>query len=418
MPKTDCDIVSDPQIVFVNRFYAPDEPATAQLLTDLAEGLARSGYLVTVYARHSSPTIPREECRNGVRVRRIRTSAWGRHNLAGRVFDFTTFLLGVRRQLRDALQPGDVLIAMTDPPMLGTVLADLARRRQAHLVQWIQDIFPEVAMAVSSPPLARALRPQRNQAWQAAARCVVPGQDMAGFVRGQNVSPDRITIIPNWAPKGVKPEDGRSWRDRHGLAGRFVVMYSGNLGRVHDFSTVIPLAEALRHDPSLVFVFVGDGAQRAIVEKTARKHRLAQILFLPAQPREQLGLVLSSADVHLITLREGCENLVFPSKLYGIAAAGRPALVIGPAENEPARLVRQYGFGQAFTRRDVPAIAEFLSQLKTNSARLAEMQEAALAFARAHGQFEHALTAWKAMLTPLIPLAGASTTASESTSTP
>lgn len=407
-----------PRIVFVNRFYWPDQPATAQLLTDLAEGLASRGWAVTVLARRPNASVPLAELHGGVQIQRIRTSAWGRRSLAGRALDFTTFVLGVRRQLRAQLETSDLLVTMTDPPMLGPAVEPVVRQRGARWVHWVQDIFPEVATAVSRLQVINTLISRRDRAWQAADHCVAPGYDMADFIRRHGVPSNRITVSENWAPVGLQPVESAEWRQRHGLVGRFIVMYSGNLGRVHDFSATVPLARALGPESGVSFVFVGDGAHRAALEKRVKAERLEHVVFLPAQPREELATVLSAGDLHLITLRAGCEHLVFPSKLYGIAAVARPALVIGPAGCEPIRTVVTHGFGTGHTPNEIPAMVESIRRLQTDSNHRVGLGQAALRFSHHHGQLDHALANWIRVLTPLIPLAlvAASTTPSRPTS--
>jgi len=397
--------MTPPRIIFVNRFYWPDSPATAQLLSDLAEGLACSGYPVTVLARRPGLSIPGTEIHRGVQIQRIRTSAWGRRSLAGRALDFTTFLLGARRQLGAQLGAHDVVVTLTDPPLLGPALASVVHRRGARWVHWVQDIFPEVAAAVSGRKIVNHLIPWRDRAWRAADRCVVPGYDMADWVHQHGVPSHRLVVSENWGPLGLGPVDSTAWRQRHGLVGRFIVMYSGNLGRVHDFSAIAPLAHALSSELDLSFVFVGDGAQRPALEKQVQAEKLTNLLFLPAQPREELAAVLSAGDLHLVTLREGCENLVYPSKLYGIAAVGRPVLVIGPHRCEPSRSVSTHRFGAGHTPDEITAMAAYIRRLQAEPEYAATLGQSALRFSQEHGQFRRALATWTAVLAELIPLA-------------
>lgn len=406
------------RLIFVNRFYWPDEPATAQLLTDLAEGLAGSGFPVTVLARWPGGTTPLAEVRNGVQITRISTSRWGKRNLFGRAFDFVTFVSGVRRVLRSTLRSSDILVTMTDPPLLGTAVMGIVQSRRGHWIHWVQDIFPEVASAVSGRRWANILIPSRNRSWQAADRCVVPGADMATFVHAQGVPTGRLVVSENWGPAGLRETSDSDWRRVQGLTGKFIVMYSGNMGRVHDFSVVAPLAEAFPESSNVVFVFIGKGAQRHVVEKRLRDRGLHHVRFLPPEPRESLAPALSAADLHWLTLRSGCERLVFPSKLYGIAAIGRPALVVGPANCEPARVVREFGFGEGFTPGQVPEIVSFIRNLQTNPTQASALRQAARDFGGQRASFSRALETWKTVLAPLIQLAGSGTPSTESRPTP
>jgi len=230
---------------------------------------------------------------------------------------------------------------------------------------------------------------------------VALGQEMAFFLRVHGVRHERVTIIPNWAPAGTEiatPADVRARRVVWDVADRLVIAYSGNLGRVHDLAPVLEVAAALREEREFVFLFIGGGAQRAELAQAVADQKLPNVRFLPAQPREKLAASLAAADLHLVTLRPGCEALVFPSKLYGIAAAGRPVVFIGPADCELARLVRDRGMGIARPREDIAGLAGELRRLRDDPAALAAAGGAAAAFSRTAGRVGHGLDAWESWL--------------------
>jgi glycosyltransferase involved in cell wall biosynthesis len=394
------------RIIFVNRFYWPDEPATAQLLTDLAEALAAKGLPVEVIAsRPSSGSVPACETRNGVKIRRITGTRWGRRSLAGRVVDFATFLWGTCWRLAWTAERGDVVVALTDPPLLGLALSAVCWVKSARCLHWVQDVYPEVAATLSASSgvrlLSRPLRRLRNLSWQGSAGCVALGRDMAGLIARAGVEPGRIAIIPNWAPAGVEPPPAAAalaFRRKWGLEGEFVALYSGNLGRVHDLVPVLSAAEHLRDNPDIVFLFIGGGAQRAVLEQFARDHGLGNVRFGPAQPRRDLPAALAVGDIHFVTLHPGCAALVFPSKLYGIAAVGRPVLFIGPEASEIAGLVRAQGMGYAFHRGESAAIAAALRELAQAPAVAQRLGDRAAAFSRREGRLEHAAETWERIL--------------------
>lgn len=391
-----------PRIVFVNRFAWPDQPATAQLLTDLSEGLAAAGESVVVLARRPPGALLRQ-VRNGVNLVRVPATAFGKTNFFGKAIDYLVFLRKLRSALRAELRPGDIAVSMTDPPLLSSAVEPIARERGARHVHWIQDIFPEVAAAVYESRLPMMMAGRRDQAWLRADACVVAGSDMAAFVRSRGVPPERIAVSENWAPVGLAESNPSAWRQHHNLHGKFVVMYSGNIGRVHDFSAIVPLAAALASDTRIVFVFVGNGPRRAELAKAVARHALPNVRFLPPQPIERLSETLSAGDIHLITLRPGCEDFVFPSKLYGVAAVGRRAVVIGPKDNEAARIVSWFGFGAAFTPRETDRIAGYLREAATNEESRLRLGRAAREFSRQRGQLSHALAVWQPLLARLKP---------------
>lgn len=377
------------RLVFINRFYWPDEPATAQLLTDLTVELARRGHEVVVIASHpGSPGVPRTETHQGVRILRIRTPRRLLPGVAGKALAFLTFSLGALWRAIWTVRGGDALVALTDPPLIGVGAWLVAGLRDAHLVHWAQDIYPEIAINLAGQRWLRILLPLRNLAWRRAAACITLGSDMASVLASAGVDPARLYLSPNWAPAGLAPQPASAagpLRALWGLNGRFIVAYSGNLGRVHDLFPVLAVAAELRDDPGFAFVFIGQGAQRRALEAEVARLGLAHVQFRPPQPRAALAATLALGDVHLVTMLPGCETLVFPSKLYGIAAVARPVLVIAPAGCELARLVTAHDFGRAFTREEPAAIAAALRGMRADPALCARLGQAAARFSGANG---------------------------------
>ena len=376
--------MSPARIFFVNRFYWPEEPATAQLLTDLAASLVACGHDVTVIARRPADVdTPARAVREGVVIERVRTTRWGRRSLAGRACDFATFYWSAFFRLLRLARRGDVIVALTDPPLIGVVAWFAAGLRGAVLMHWAQDIYPEVAVELTGHRWLLGLRPLRNLAWRRAAACVIPGADMARTVATALHGTTRIVVSPNWAPAGVAPPPNdavATLRHAWGLDEKFVAVYSGNLGRVHDLAPLLEVAAALRDDPRFAFVFVGHGAQRAPLERAARARALANVSFHPPQPRERLAVTLAAGDVHFVTLCPGAERYVFPSKLYGIAQVGRPVIFVGRQDSELAQLVRSHGFGEAFARDEIDRIVHLLEAWRADAAGLAARRTAALGF--------------------------------------
>jgi glycosyltransferase involved in cell wall biosynthesis len=288
---------------------------------------------------------------------------------------------------------------MTDPPLLAILATPLARWRGARVVHWVQDIYPELATALTGAKWLRILRPLRDRAWRRAVTCVVPGDDMAAYLAGRGV--EKIAMIPNWAPAGLAPMPpvaADALRDAWGLRGKFIVAYSGNLGRVHDLLPLLDTAAALQAETGIVLVFIGDGAQRDALETAAQKRGLNNVRFFPAQPRAQLAETLALGDVHFVTLRPGCETLVFPSKLHGIAAIGRPVLFVGPRDCALARLVAGRGMGAVFAREETALLAKAIRSLYYDAARQRAWSKAAEEFHRETGGVERAVAEWRKLL--------------------
>ncbi len=392
---------SSREVVFVNRVYWPDTAATAQLLTDLATHLAANGWRVTVITSTTSRAAAKSEVHDGVKIVRVATRRIQSHGVTAKAWAFATFYLGSLWAMARTVRRGSTLVVMTDPPLLAVPASAVARLRGARVIHWIHDIYPEIAVAVSGHRTLNILRPFRNSAWRRADVCVTLGTEMADVVESASVSHERIRIIPNWPPIGLETpstaDRGSALRQHFGFTRSFVVMYSGNLGRVHDLDGITAAAELLRPRRDIQFAFVGGGPQRAQLESQVATRRLEHVRFLPVQPRELLADSLAMADIHLITLRHGCERYVFPSKLYGIVAVGRPVLFVGPPDCELADSVVNHGFGVAVPSGDAVALARTIEALASDPARVARLRARATEFATTV-TFNRAARAWEEAL--------------------
>lgn len=389
------------RLIFVNRFYWPDEPATAQLLGDLAGRLAASGFEVTVLASRPTTKLSAQEIHQGVRIVRISTPRFSRLGFLGKVGAFGAFFAGATYRLFTMLRRGDTLVCLTDPPMLAVPATLLCKVRGARCLHWIQDTYPEVAASVSGSRLPMVLRPLRDWAWRNADACVALGKDMASVPIRAGVSPERIHIIPNWAPAGlheVEAAEAQAQKAAWGLGDTFLAMYSGNLGRVHALHPLLDLAEALLPDSGIAIAILGSGAQRDSLMEAARQRKLSNLHFLPFQPREALSRSLGAGDAHFVTLKAGCQFSVFPSKLYGISAIARPVVYVGPKPTEISDIIDNELLGMSFTPIELSEIATFLRQLHSQPALRGTYADGCRRFNRRNGGADAAALAWQEVL--------------------
>lgn len=338
------------KIIFINRFFYPDISPTSQILSDLAFDLdAREDvHVITSRMRYDRPDerlAPRERI-GRTTVHRVWTSRFGRANIAGVAVDYATFYASAALRLFSLAARGDLVVAMTDPPMISIPAAFVARLKGARVVNWLQDIFPEVAWALDfrgAPRwIERALAWLRDRSLLAASANVALGDLMAARLRASGVRPGRVRVIHNWSSGDeIAPIDASANRLRRdwALDGRFVVGYSGNMGRAHDFAALLGAAERLRGRTEIVFLLIGAGNQRARLEADVRARGLTNVMFRPYQPREILAQSLTAPDCHVVSLKPVLEGLIVPSKLYSSLAAGRPVIFIGSHQGEVARVM-------------------------------------------------------------------------------
>ena len=405
-------------IVFVNRYAWPDHSATSQLLTDLARALVARGHAVTVIASRQSYDNPSAdlaaaESDAGVKYLRVATTRFGRSQLLGRALDYLSFYAMLPWTLMRTLRRVDVVVAKTDPPLLGMVVAPIAWLRGARCVNWLQDVFPEVAQVLGEPRLPRPLiwlmARMRDMSLRAAAMNVVIGARMAAYLQ-QRVAGAKFEVIPNWALEHAirpLPREGNLLRKQSGLDGRFIVAYSGNLGRAHDASTLLVAAQRLRDRADIGFLFIGDGHQMRILRDQVEREGLSNVRFLPYQPLDRLGLALAAGDLHVVSLRPELEGLIVPSKFYGIAAAARPIAFIGAEDGELAGWIEMHECGFVITPSHAGAFAEAIVAMADSADRGAVVGKNArkmldLRFSRdaAHGQWHDLLSKLGAVVAP------------------
>src|SRR5271165_5668363 len=401
------------KLIFVNRFFAPDQSATSQILTDLAIGLARGGFNVHVVCsaqRYEDPDarLPRSEQLSGVTVHRIATTRFGRRRLAGRAVDYASFYVSCAFQLLKLLRGGDIVVAKTDPPLVSLVCALAVKVRGAALINWQQDVFPEIASLLGANPLPRwldaLLRRGRDASLRVAKMNVVIGSRMQQYFERSGIPAAQLCVIENWADaEKVMPilPSASLLRARLGLLDRFVVSYSGNLGRAHEFDTILGAAKALESEPAFAFLIIGGGAKIPVFKGAVEECGLRNVSFLPYQPREALGDSLAAADVHLAGLLPSLEGFIVPSKFYGILAAGRPVVFVGDPDGELSRIIQSSQCGLAVNVAAGDELAAQLCRLRDSPNACAAMGRRARQLLDEKYTTRAGIEKWSAMLLDL-----------------
>jgi glycosyltransferase involved in cell wall biosynthesis len=403
-----------PRLIFVNRFFFPDHSATSQILSDLAHYLAGAGRDVRVVTStqlydDAKATLPVSEIINGVHVHRVPSTGFGRGSLPGRSIDYVSFYRLMWQCLVALARPGDVIVAKTDPPLTSVIALAAARRNGARLVNWLQDIYPETAVELGVPfmrgPVAASLAALRNRSLRQAEVTVVAGELMARKVEALGTPSSRVHVIPNWChDELIRPvaKSENSLRQAWGLAGQFVFGYSGNLGRAHEFETVLAAAERLRNEPHFIFLMIGGGKRFEELSRAVTRQGLAgSFRFIPYQEQKTLPDSLTVADAHWLSLNPKLEGLIVPSKFYGIAAAGKPIVVIADHNGEIARLVQRHGCGMVIAPGDADALVGALRLLSKAPETASEMGRRARTMLDAHFTRQKALQRWRGLLDQL-----------------
>jgi colanic acid biosynthesis glycosyl transferase WcaI len=368
------------KICFFNRSYWPDQAATGQLLTELAEDLvAQFDDHVTVVAGRALHSrnghgagpglapVTREE-RHGVEIRRANGTRMRPRRFAARATNYVSYFAAATVASFGIGRP-DVVVSLTDPPIVGLTALWAARRAGSRFVFLCEDIFPEVGVLVEdfrSETVNASLDRMNRYLLGEADAVVALGERMRGrLVDEKGADPRRVHVIHNWADcEAIVPgPKDNAFARAQGLADRFVVMHSGNVGLSQNLEVLIAAAERLRSKERLTIVVVGDGSKRETLQRLAAERGLDNVRFLPYQPKELLHDSFAAADAFVVSLKAGLEGFIVPSKLYGILAAGRAYVAATDPSCEPAAIATRERCGVVAAPGDPDALAAAIATL-------------------------------------------------------
>jgi colanic acid biosynthesis glycosyl transferase WcaI len=401
-------------VVFLNRFYAPDIAATAQMLSDLCEDLAANGWRVSVissqtgYDAASGHPPPPRELRQGVDITRVRGTRFGRTWSAGRLSDHLSYALRCLLSLTRIPKP-DVIVAMSDPPFILGIAVIAARLHGAKVVYWAQDLYPSLASKLGildEKGLAFRILDSIARRLQARSDLIVGlGPHMVRTLVSQGAPANRTICIHNWADeRSIRPiPPAENWFvAAHKLEGKFVVLYSGNAGRGHTFEALCESMRRCKGNGLIVFVFIGGGKKSDEIRAYATAEGLPNTMFLDYVQRRDLAYSLSAASVSIVTEDPSVVGLLVPSKIYGILASGRPVIFVGSAESDLAEIVTSTGCGVTLGPDDAEGLIAAIHRLQSSPAECARMGNAARQAAEHVYSRHQAMRKWQLAFASLV----------------
>lgn len=423
-------------VLLLNQAFYPDVVATAQHGKDLADELVRRGHRVTAVASRSiygksGAVLPKTEDlpvaggTSPIHIRRVGASIFGKAGYAARIADFALFYLLAFFKVTTTSRP-DVVVSFTTPPFIGLVGIVNRWFRGSKAVYWVMDLYPDlpVACGVMKPAgiATRFFERVNRFILKHSDVSVVLGRCMRDRVLGKDTPDERVRMISIWSDTtGMDPIEPAENPVRGAMgipAADTVVMYSGNFGIGHDAQTICRAMKRLDGRQGLRFEFVGGGKRRGEVEKYIAAEGLKNARWHEYAPREKLGPSLAAGDIHLISLKEGVEGIMVPSKLMGIMAVGRPSIFVGDPTSEVARVLTETSSGLVVREGDDAGLAQAIERLAGDSALRRQMGENAR---RAlHGQYDAdtACRRWVELLEQVVEGRGGRTVAAEAPGAP
>lgn len=347
------------RILLINQFFWPDLAATSQLLTDVARGLAESGHDVYVTCGTSGYAEASDGERPEVQIWRSPTFPFKRAKAARLLSYFSFFATAALRGLFS--RKFDLVVTLTTPPLLsilGTVIKKV--RGSKHFI-WEMDVYPDVAVDVgmwnSGSQITRLVGQIADYSRLHSDGTVVLGPCMRDRLIKRGMPEDKLHIAENWADgASIEPLPLRTEEN-------LTILYSGNLGLAHDVDTIRDAMLHVKDDNRFQFIFAGGGASRGELEQRCRSEHADNVEFRDYCRREDLSLSLGQSDIGLVTQKDACAGSVVPSKVYGLLAAGRPLLYIGPRNSTPALIIAEHRCGWQVDVGDTGAVTQLLQLL-------------------------------------------------------
>ncbi|MGD0126380.1 MAG: glycosyltransferase family 4 protein [Terriglobia bacterium] len=338
------------RILILNEYFYPDVASTAQHSTDLAQALERQGHEITVVSGRrgyegGGQSLPGRETWEGIRICRVSSLGLAKTARWQRAAHFASFLLAAAWRLL-WLGSFDAVVAMTTPPLISALAAAFVWLRGGRLIVWVMDLNPDEALAAGwlreGSLATRFLENVMGGSLRRADAVAVLDRFMSERLVNKGVPERKLEVIPPWAHNGAvhyDPEGRKAFRERHGLDGKFVVMYAGNHSPCHPLDTLLQAAERLAENTQIAFCFVGGGSEFIKVKGFAKANGLRNIVCLPYQPLGSLSGALSAADLHVAVMGNPFVGIVHPCKIYNIINLGIPFLYIGPPRSHVVDLL-------------------------------------------------------------------------------
>jgi colanic acid biosynthesis glycosyl transferase WcaI len=344
-------------IWILSELYYPEDSATGYYITKIAEALAVNYHIRVLSVQPTygarGTKAPANEVRSNVQVHRCRATTFNKDILIFRLVNILTISVSIFINALVRIKKEDIVLVGTNPPTLPFVAFIASKLRGAKLILRVEDVYPEVLVAAGvakvNSKIVKALDVLHCWLYKRVDRIIVLGRDMKCLIQTK-IGGDgtTINIIPHFADDNQitpQPRDCNPLLQKLGLVDKFVIQYSGNMGRTHGLECLLQCANILKTNELFHFLFIGSGAKEIWLRKSTYYLKLKNVTFLPPQPRSELNISLNACDIAVISFVNGMSGVSVPSRMYNIMSAGKPILAVTDGESELARVVEEENIG-------------------------------------------------------------------------
>lgn len=362
------------RLLVISQVYPPDPASVGQHMADAAAEMARRGYKVKVLTAnrgYDDPTMKYDahEVRDGVEIRRLPVSSFGKSSIPIRVLGAISFL--TQCILRGWFTPKlSGILVSTSPPMASFAALAVSLFRRAPITFWAMDLNPDQAIALGrvreNALSVKAFRWLNRAILRKSHAVVALDRFMADRLKNYTDIDSKLEIMPPWPHDDhleVVQHEGNPFREKHGLQGKRVIMFSGNMSIASPLTAVLEAGLKFQEREDLVFMFIGGGGGKKAVEQFIEEHKPTNMRVLPYQPLSELRYSLSSADVHIVAVGDDVVGICHPCKVYGAMSVARPIILLGPDPCHISDIIKDHPVGWHVAQGDTDGATKVIQTI-------------------------------------------------------
>jgi len=369
--------MKEKKLLVLSQLFYPELVSTGQSLTELCEMLVSFGVHVEVLTGPPTITLRTSKVPKYLEYKKIKivhvfSTRFPKLSFLGKLLNQITFTFSILIRLLFNFSKQPILV-VSNPPFLPIVCGLLKVIHQRPYIALIHDVYPDIAIKLgffkSGGVISRLWNTLNKFTFRKANYIVVLGRCMKEVIRRKGISEEKIGIIHVWSDDKLIQGElkvNNPFRKIWGLENKFVVSYSGNMGRFHDMETIMEGTKVLKNRTDIVFIFVGEGQKKRWMQEIAKKWELTNCRFHSYVAKKELGYMLTCADAGLVSLSRGIEGLSVPSKLYGLMSAEVPVIAIMSKRSESAMVIQENNCGFVVEPGDVDGFVKSIFSLYNN----------------------------------------------------